>query len=151
MHGRKIVAALSVSALLLTGGCGGNDDTADESQGSPAVSAEPAQASSSAEPSAEPSESATAAASALGETITITLVKGKPTKALDDVKLSKDDKLTIKATSDEAHEIHVHGYDKRLDLKPGQVDGMTFTADKAGSFEVEVEGTHTALFNIVVK
>lgn len=152
---RSIAALIGASVLMLTGACGSKDDTKDESSGSPsvAVSTEP-----SAEPTSEPSASAEpsasespSASSALGTIVEIELVKGKPAKLYDDVKLSKGDRITLKVTSDQEHEIHVHGYDKMLDLKPGEVEKLTFTADKTGSFLVEVEDTSKELFSIQVK
>jgi plastocyanin len=148
---RSIAAVLSASALMLTAGCGNKDNTKDESSGSPTVTAS-ASPTKDATSSPEPSASASASAdSALGTTVSIDLVKGKPARLLDDVKVAKGDRITVKAMSDEAHEIHIHGYDKMLALKPGEVDKVTFTADKTGSFLVEVEDTGFALFNIVVK
>jgi uncharacterized cupredoxin-like copper-binding protein len=139
------------SLLLLTAACGGDDNT-DESKGSPAVTSEP-RTSSSPEPmeSASPTASASPTEAADGTTVTVNLVKGKPEKLLEDVKLSKGDRFTLKVTSDEAHEVHIHGYDKKIEVKPGEVERVTFKADQTGSFLVEVEDTGKELFSLQVK
>lgn len=74
-----------------------------------------------------------------------------------DVKISghtmNPDKLTahqgntvaITFTADKAEEIHLHGYDYKFEMKPGQPNSKTFTADKTGSFEIEIEDTSTHL------
>lgn len=152
MHVRRsLAAALSAALLLATAACGGDDDNTEESQGSPAVSTAPEATGSpepteSAKPTASPSPEAVE-----GTTVTIDLVKGKPSKLLEDVKVAKGERLTLKATSDEPHEIHVHGYDKVLDVKPGSVERVTFKANQTGSFLVEVEDTGKELFSIQVK
>jgi hypothetical protein len=141
------------SLLLLTAACGNGDDNSDESKGSPAVTSAP-ETSMSPEPMESMSPSASAGpteAAAAGTTVTIALVKGKPEKLLDDVKLAKGDLVTIKVTSDAEHEIHIHGYDKKIEVKPGVVERVTFKADQTGSFLVEVEDTGAELFHLQVK
>jgi hypothetical protein len=48
--------------------------------------------------------------------------------------------VVIKVTSDIADEVHLHGYDKFIDLKSGTEGQLTFVADKTGRFEFELEG-----------
>jgi hypothetical protein len=47
--------------------------------------------------------------------------------------------VTLRITSDEADELHVHGYDLKTDLVPGQSTDLTFLAKIPGVFEVELE------------
>ena len=49
--------------------------------------------------------------------------------------------VVIRVTSDEAEEVHVHGYDLVLDVTPGEPAELTFAADIPGVFEVELEGS----------
>jgi len=49
-----------------------------------------------------------------------------------------------------AEELHVHGYDLALELAPGGVEVLDFTADIPGIFEVELEGAGTLVFELEV-
>ena len=53
------------------------------------------------------------------------------------------EQVTIRVVSDVAEEIHVHTYDRMVDLEPGVPGEITFTADIPGVHEVELE--HSAL------
>jgi hypothetical protein len=57
----------------------------------------------------------------------------------------QDDMVTMKVTADKAETIHLHGYDYKFDVKPGETQTKTFKADKTGSFEIEIEDTSTHL------
>jgi hypothetical protein len=57
----------------------------------------------------------------------------------------------ITFTSDEADEIHVHGYDILADIGPDVTTDVAFLADSPGTFEVEVEGSGRFLFEIQVR
>jgi FtsP/CotA-like multicopper oxidase with cupredoxin domain len=60
------------------------------------------------------------------------------------------DTLTIDLTADKEEEIHLHGYDKHFEAKPGQKVTETFKADKSGSFEIEIESSSTHLGELQV-
>ncbi len=51
------------------------------------------------------------------------------------------DRVTMTITADAKEEIHLHGYDLKFEVdKPGGKVTRTFTADKTGVFEIEIEG-----------
>ena len=56
----------------------------------------------------------------------------------------------VVASSDVADSLHVHGYDKTLDLKPGKTASLQFTADTKGSFEVETHESGKLAFRLQV-
>ncbi len=58
--------------------------------------------------------------------------------------------VRIVITADVTDEVHVHGYDIFGDVTPDAAAVITFTADIPGIFEVELEGAHTQLFELVV-
>jgi plastocyanin len=60
------------------------------------------------------------------------------------------DTIAITFTADKAEEIHLHGYDYKFEMKPGQPNSKTFTADKTGSFEIEIEDTSTQVGTLQV-
>jgi Cupredoxin-like domain len=57
----------------------------------------------------------------------------------------ENDMVTLELTADKQEEIHLHGYDYKFAMKPGQTQTKTFKADKTGSFEIEIEDTSTHL------
>jgi hypothetical protein len=57
-----------------------------------------------------------------------------PTRS--EVPLGEVVRLTV--TSDAPDEVHVHGYDRRLDLQSGTPATVEFVADISGVFEVEL-------------
>ena len=57
----------------------------------------------------------------------------------------QNDMITLKLTADKEEEIHLHGYDYKFEMKPGESQTKTFKADKSGSFEIEIEDTSTHL------
>jgi hypothetical protein len=65
-------------------------------------------------------------------------------------KAVKGQKVTMTITTDKDEEVHLHGYDIHFDCKANQPLSKTFTADKTGSFEMELEATSTHLTNFDV-
>jgi hypothetical protein len=60
------------------------------------------------------------------------------------------DQVSVWVLSDVDAEIHVHGYDLFFDATAGVPVEVAVTADVPGIFEVEVEGSHTLLFDLEV-
>lgn len=83
--------------------------------------------------------------------VTVTIAGGTVTPAPGTVEVPVGEDVTLDVTSDVAEEVHVHGYDKTLDLEPGETASLTFTADIPGVFEVELEGAGTLLFELEVQ
>jgi hypothetical protein len=57
-------------------------------------------------------------------------------------------RLTVEA--DVSDEVHVHGYDLRADVEPGQPATLEFEAHIPGIFEVELEESHLHLLELEV-
>ena len=60
------------------------------------------------------------------------------------------EEVSIWVLADADEEIHVHGYDVTFNAKAGIPLEVALTADAPGIFEVELEGTHTLLFELEV-
>jgi FtsP/CotA-like multicopper oxidase with cupredoxin domain len=157
--------AAAAAALLALSACGLTKHSASapaSSAPSPAFT-EPAvpspTTSASAAPSAGSSASPSAGSSAspsespgTGVVVHIDLVNGKAaTEPKPIVKVKQGDTFTLIATSDKPLEIHIHGYDLKLELTPGQATTKSFVAAQQGTFEVEIENTSTHLFNLQVE
>ncbi len=61
------------------------------------------------------------------------------------------DRVTVAVRSDEADEIHVHGYDVSQELKADRSEEISFAADIPGEFEVELEARHLTLLVLRVR
>lgn len=59
--------------------------------------------------------------------------------------------VSIRVTSDVAEEVHLHGYDRKVDVTPDAPATLTFTADIPGVFEVELESRALKLLDLVVQ
>jgi hypothetical protein len=60
------------------------------------------------------------------------------------------EEVSVWVLTDADEEIHVHGYDLFFAAKTGIPLEITFAADVPGIFEVELESTHTLLFELEV-
>ncbi|SFF44942.1 hypothetical protein SAMN04488120_104203 [Fontimonas thermophila] len=61
------------------------------------------------------------------------------------LRVRKGEAVVITVSSDRADELHLHGYDLTLDLRPGETGTLAFTAAHAGRFEIELHRGHVAL------
>lgn len=125
-----LVVCASLSTAVLTG-CGGSssDDTAEPSQTSapgPATNQElPAVTSTNPAPQSKAIEIGFADGQVQG---------GRRTERVE-----VGEQVRIRAVSDVAEELHVHTYDRRVELRPSEPADVVFTADIPGRHEVEFE------------
>ena len=100
-------------------------------------------------PAATPPGNQTAAAPAVDAAITVAggAVTGVGPRL--DVPLGATLRLTVR--SDAADELHVHGYDRSLDLAPGAPALLELTADLPGVFEVELHDAGTVVTSLRVR
>ena len=156
---RRVLSPLALTSLLVAGACAGGCDNA----GSPSTSASdmattgassgataPSSPVSSA-PSTPSAGSTSAAPSADVKVIAVRYRNGKVTPSPDRISVSKGQNVRIEVTSDATDEIHVHGYDLKADLTPGQKAVVSFRADQPGLYEVEVEDAGVVLFQLLVR
>lgn len=127
---RRIALALTLAAILLLAGCGG-----DGAANTPSSTA-----------TTTPSESAFA-----GTEIVVALTNGKVVPATHRVKVAEGTQVRLLVTSDKADEVHVHGFDILKDVSAGQQATLDFTADQTGVFEVEGEQSGLQLLQLEVR
>lgn len=74
------------------------------------------------------------------------VVKNRKLVSGDSVlKVTQDDDVVIKITVDEDEELHLHGYDKSMDLEKGKQGTLSFVAKVTGRFPFELEKSKTEL------
>lgn len=63
----------------------------------------------------------------------------------------KGDTIDLKITNDQPEELHMHGYDKKVDLEANKQAELTFQANLTGQFEYELEHSGTTLGQLQVQ
>ncbi len=61
------------------------------------------------------------------------------------IKVDQGGDVNIKVVSDVKDELHIHGYDKELILQANIPASVTFKADIAGRFEIELHSSEQAI------
>ena len=138
---RRILAGLAATTLCLVAvsACGSDDEDGAATPPAPVASA----ATGAGEPTAT-------TADAPSTTVTVTVQDGKVAPAPTTVTVKAGDVVRIVATSDQKDTVHVHGIDLELPLDAGVANTLTFTAQPAGSYEVETHESDLLLFKLDV-
>ncbi|MET9315073.1 cupredoxin domain-containing protein [Kribbella sp. NPDC003505] len=149
-------AVLPTLGLLLLVGCGG-DDTSGGSTPSPSAPAStptstlPADTPTPSSPNTSaPSNTADPSGEQADVTVDVTVANGKVNPSGATVKVKAGQTVLIKAVSDAEEELHIHGYDKELELTPGKAASVKFTANMKGTFEVETHKSGKLVVKLVV-
>ncbi|MDQ3856257.1 MAG: cupredoxin domain-containing protein [Chloroflexota bacterium] len=67
------------------------------------------------------------------------------------IEVYEGDQLTLRLTSDKAAELHLHGYDRELEVEPGETATLELKADQGGRFELEDHDSGAPLGQLVVR
>ena len=67
-------------------------------------------------------------------TIDVNIANRATTSTREDLRATQGDTVSLRFTSDEAGEVHLHGYDLTTPVSPDQPGSLTFEATNAGSF-----------------
>ena len=76
------------------------------------------------------------------ETFTLEVQNNELIRGNKVITVKRGDTVTVKIKADKTDKedsLHLHGYDRSVKLKPGETVELSFTADKAGRFEMELE------------
>ena len=149
------LALLPALGMLVLAGCGGSDDSGAGSSPSPSVAptASPSETPSgtpSTPKSNTPSNTTDPSGEQADVTINVTVANGKVNPSGSSIKVKAGQTVLITAVSDAADELHIHGYDKELELAPGKPASVKFTANMKGTFEVETHESGKLVAKLVV-
>ena len=95
------------------------------------------------EPTAEPTDDAVE--------VPLEVREGRVFPPTHRVKIQAGHRVRLLVISDTADEVHVHGYDHRVDVQPGIQAVVEFVADQSGLFEVELEEAGLQLVQLEVR
>src|SRR4029079_19581158 len=84
-------------------------------------------------------------------TITIEVKGGKPVNGITHADVRKGDNVVLVVHSDVADEIHLHGYDKHVDVDAGGTARLPCVANIAGVFEAELESRKLQILELTVQ
>ncbi len=68
-----------------------------------------------------------------------------------EISVSEGDRVTLRLTSEEPVELHLHGYDLEKEVEPGERATLSFEADLTGRFEFEDHDKERALGVLLVR
>lgn len=84
------------------------------------------------------------------QTIDVKVQGGKASGNTGRVMVALGTPVVLSVSSDVADEIHVHGYDRMAPVPAGATASVTFTANKPGVFDVELENSKLQLLQLQV-
>lgn len=83
--------------------------------------------------------------------IELVVSKGKLVSGPAVIQVHEGDDVQLQVTSDQADELHMHGYDLHLSLKPNVAATLSFRAEHSGRFDYELHHAHTELGTLEVQ
>ena len=144
--GALAVALLAVGLALTS--CGGGDETTPTT--AQATTGETELENTGAE-TGTTTGTTTTTEEAKPVVVRITVLGGAPRGGIVREAAKKGDRVVLVVKSDEADEVHVHGYDLSRAVAPGEPARISFLADVPGRFEVELEESGVQIADLTVR
>ena len=82
---------------------------------------------------------------------TLVVQDGRPRGEVRELRFDKGERVRFRVRSDVAEELHIHGYDRYVDVAPGRTATVSFPASIEGIFEVELHGAGLPLASLRVE
>jgi hypothetical protein len=121
---RALALLLAVFAVVGFAACGSDDDTT-TSAGTITTNEEAATREEGKKPA----------------TPTIVVRNGEPVGGVQELEYDAGDEIRFRVSSNQADEVHVHGYDVEEEIPAGGSAVVSFPAEIEGIFEVELHGS----------
>ncbi len=143
---RFAATGLVACALAVIAGCGGDDGSNTVSTATEPVETTAATPEPTPDPQPKPKPEQPAVV-----TVKIVVNDGRAVGGIVRPRVKKGQKLTLVVTVDVADHVHLHGYDKMVDVAPGRPARLPFTATIPGRFEVELEDSGVQIAEVEVR
>lgn len=147
MRFRPVPVLLAASVLLLAA-CGGDDEQA-ASPPPPPPATNPPPPPPPQPP--QPPQPLPPPPAPQVTTVGIVVRGGEVVGGLQRATVDQGKKVALVVRSDVADEVHLHGYDKSVDVAPGKAARLVFVASIPGRFEVEFEDRGLQIAGITVR
>jgi FtsP/CotA-like multicopper oxidase with cupredoxin domain len=134
-----LVVLAAAAVVLFVALSGGDDDSGGDETTSATSTATTATAT---EPAPPP------------PTAQIAIKDDAPVGGVEQIEVTKGDRVVLEVSSDAAGELHVHGYELEQELTPGKTATLRFPADIDGKFEIELHaasGAHAPVAELTVQ
>jgi hypothetical protein len=141
---RATVAVLAAVAALTLAACG--DDGSPQATGTTTTTT-PAATTATTGPAATAEPATTADPTPV---IEVRVAGGKVQGGVRRERVRSGDTVVLRVIADVADHVHLHGYDRMVDVGPGKPAQLRFTADIPGVFEVELEDRRQKLLDLEV-
>jgi hypothetical protein len=144
----RLLPAIVAAGVLFLAACGGDDE-----QGASPPPPPPPPATTPPPPPQPPQPPPPPAAPPKPqvEIVRIVVRGGKVVGGLQRPTIDQGKKVAIVVGSDVADEVHLHGYDKSVDVTPGKAARLVFVASIPGRFEIELEDRGLQIADITVR
>ncbi len=140
MAGRATLVAMAI-AIAATGlvACGDDDETTNATTTTETT----APANGSSQSGKQPADDKPAIE-------TIVVRNGEPVGGIAELEYDAGEQVRFRVSSNEADEVHVHGYDVGEEIPAGGTATLSFPADIEGIFEVELHGSEQQIAELRV-
>jgi hypothetical protein len=146
-HAAAVVGAAVVGAamLVLAGCASGASDAGRDLSAAPTseTTTAPSAPTATSGPAEEPTDDAVE--------VPLEVREGRVSPPTHRVKIAAGQIVRLLVISDTADEVHVHGYDRKVEVQPGSEAVVEFVADQSGLFEVELEEAGLQLVQLEVR
>ena len=151
---RRHAVVLTAAAVILAGCASGTSDAGSGTSAAPtsvATTVAPTSETATAAPAPTVTPGSTGEPS--GEVVEVPLVvrEGRVSPLTHRVKITVGQMVRLRVTSDTADDVHVHGYNQKVEVQPGTQAMVEFVADQSGLFEVELEDAGLQLVQLEVR
>lgn len=148
----RLAPVLLASAVLSLAACGGDGDTTTSPPPptSSATTTQPVPQPPQPPPTQPPPPPPPPPAPQV-TTVRIVVRGGQVVGGLVQATVDQGKRVVLVVGSDVADEVHLHGYDKSVDVTPGRSARLAFVASIPGRFEVELEDRGLQIADIEVR
>ena len=140
-----LAAIVLIVAIVAIGTQGDDKQSASTTSSTPTTTSSEPDTQSSADTEATPEPTPTP-----DPTIKVVVKDKQPVGGVKEIEVTKGDRVRFNVISDEAENVHLHGYDVEKPVAPGEPAKFDFKAKIDGVYEVELEEAAVQIISLRV-